>query len=404
MSETAAPASPDAPRFLFAYRVVVLDSALRWGALALESRDFIAPWLYWVAQFIIIPLVVIPVVSYRRDTVATREKVEPRHIRIEFDAASITFLVVVWAIGAYFSFVLPSLRYAWLEFIAGILMSLLFAGYLAGLADLSVGHRIAPDAELQVFEPQDDNDRRIAHLETNRAVLFQRVDTYTLEGTFLGAISFSAFVTILSDHADATVAPLVTALENFLLDVARARAVEATTAQEALGAVRATEPLLAAIAGETLMCSACFLSVLIARIRFMYAIRDADYCIRLASMMNAKEEDMVNLSLTTTADQRPAIEERLTSIRRNIDEAIRLADRALGTLRPLILYMSVFRTLGLLFFLLTIVTGALWFSRVMALVFAALCLVAYLYPFLDRFRDRASRVLPAQLERLHWRR
>jgi hypothetical protein len=51
--------------------------------------------------------------------------------------------------------------------------------------------------------------------------------------------------------------------------------------------------------------------------------------------------------------------------------------------------MSVFRNLGIISFLLILITSALWVSKALAIVFTVLSALAYIYPMFDKWvRDR----------------
>jgi hypothetical protein len=165
--------------------------------------------------------------------------------------------------------------------------------------------------------------------------------------------------------------------------------------------------LLLAIAVLSLICSMCFLCVIVARLRFTSALSHTDFCIRFAAALNSKEDDVHNLKLTVAPEHQDAIIRRLETIRLPMNDALRTAAKALAMLRPLLAYMAIFRNLGIISFLVTLITSALWFSKPLAGAFAVLSLVAYAYPLIDSVRDRAMRRLDifqraqALLSKLH---
>jgi hypothetical protein len=145
---------------------------------------------------------------------------------------------------------------------------------------------------------------------------------------------------------------------------------------------------LAAIATQTLVCSACFLAVVICRLRFNDLLTRTDYCVRVAMQFNTKEEEVQNAILLLDAIP-PRAEARLAQLKRHICESLDMAQQAMSTLKPVVRYMSLFRNLGVMGFLGILITSSVWISHALAILFSGLTVTAFIYPLLDRLlRDR----------------
>ena len=77
----------------------------------------------------------------------------------------------------------------------------------------------------------------------------------------------------------------------------------------------------------------------------------------------------------------------------------------LDKVKPIVLYMRVFRTLGILSFLLVLITAALLLSRNLASLFFFLALLPYLYSSLHKqiISRKVRHLIPRRGKRLHLR-
>jgi hypothetical protein len=217
----------------------------------------------------------------------------------------------------------------------------------------------------------------------------QRVDTYTLESALFGALSFSAFVTIIASEK-ATLAGAKTFVDDVVRLFEAAVALSPDSAVTVAREIGQETTLLAAIAAQTLICSSFFLSVIICRLRFNDLLARTDYCIRVATQFNQKEETL-HAAVLPLGETPIHIGARLKVLHDNISESVSLANQAMGTLKPVVAYMAFFRNLGVLVFLLILIASSLWISEVLAILFGVLTVGVYAYPLLDRIRDRAMR-------------
>jgi hypothetical protein len=385
-AEPAAPAAMAARRFTFRYRYVLLDAALRWGVLAALRFGFINTVFFWILQ-VVVSLVGTSWTGNRAVKIRDEYGLIAGETDKDMGPFASTMVVAFMVLGVYFSWVMPSTSMIWLNRLIGIGLTLIWISFLTAIVVNSIGDPIESD-EAPGGVDIDANDRAIIRLENDRASFVQRLETYTLESTLLGAIAFSAFVSIAASDRDARegVTAMISIMRSAGMLLGKVRIIPAL---ELLGTLRDEKALLAAIAVESLVCSIAFLCVLIARIRFADLLSWADYSIRVATAMNDKEEELNNLSFGAGPDQKSQIEQRLLKVRSEIDKAVEHAISTLSRVRPLLVYLLVFRNAGMLAFVFMLITSALWLSHTLALLFLIVSVVAGIYPALDRIRDRA---------------
>lgn len=366
---------------------LLLDILLRWLTLGLERLDYMNAPVVWFAQFVIPIIVFWWTVRHHLRMHARYELASNVMINPDMHAGAlgvVLFAMIAGAIQIYSSIGTAM----WLRVILTILLTAIYTSYMLFIAAAADRVVLKSQDEPEHREPaHDSNDRMIIHLETERASMQQRVDTYTLESTLFGALSFSAFVSIISSEK-----ATLKGAQLFADDIVRLfQAAIALSGESAVGIAReiANETtLLPAIAAQTLICSAFFLSVIICRLRFNDLLARTDYCIRVATQFNAKEE-AVHAEVMSLPEIPPHVQNRLDVFHANINESVGLANQAMGGLKPVVTYMGFFRNLGVLVFLLILIASSLWISEVLAILFAALMIGVYAYPLLDRIRDRA---------------
>jgi hypothetical protein len=105
--------------------------------------------------------------------------------------------------------------------------------------------------------------------------------------------------------------------------------------------------------------------------------------------LNEKENDLSEEELTTGLTDKK--EQRLKWLHLHVDQYLNEAKVELEQLRPIIVYMTIFRTLGLLAFMFTLVLSALWFGPRTALCFGVIAILTYCYPWIDAVRDKRLR-------------
>ena len=382
--------------FYFSYRFLLLDVALRWAVLGLRQFDWINDWIFWIAQGIVIPSLIFYLADNRATEVAATFGLKAAQTQPKDTSASVIFVVSVALLGAYISYSLYSWR-QWLRLLfAGtsflVYGTYVFIIYMDSLQARSAENLSAVGEAEEVMTDQewrDENDRAIIQLETDKISLSHKVEAYTLESALFGALAFSGFVTIVASDK-----PVLEGVQRLLGDIGMlinmVLRFDFTSLGQVLTDLTIEHTLLAAIASQTLISAVFFLSVIISRLRFNDVMRRVEFSTKLASSHNSKEEDLLNLAFQTMDATKTNLQEaRLQDLKAKISMATFYAEESMKDLVPVVRYMSVFRNLGVISFLLILITSALWVSRFLAIVFAALSLLAFVYPFLDKLvRDR----------------
>lgn len=138
---------------------------------------------------------------------------------------------------------------------------------------------------------------------------------------------------------------------------------------------------------QTLFCALFFLSVIASRLRYSKVAEDIDNLIRLARSFNDKEEEVHNIVLQGVGqgneDIRLNLGRRLKGLEIKISNNINKAKALLDQTRPILIYMSVFRNMGVITFMSILITSCLFFSTTLATIFLVFSMVAYAYESLD---------------------
>jgi hypothetical protein len=136
---------------------------------------------------------------------------------------------------------------------------------------------------------------------------------------------------------------------------------------------------------ETLFCALFFLSVIASRLRYTKMTEEIDNLVRLARNFNDKEEEVHNLVLQGLGDKevQANLRRRLQSLGIKINQYLERANELLTKARPILVYMSVFRNLGVITFIFILITSSLFFSKTLAFIFLLFSIVAYVYEYVD---------------------
>lgn len=150
---------------------------------------------------------------------------------------------------------------------------------------------------------------------------------------------------------------------------------------------RVTQPgnLIMLIMVETLFCALFFLSVIASRLRYTKMTEEIDNLARLARNFNDKEEEVHNLVLQGLGDDnvQANLRRRLQSLGIKINQYLERANELLDKAKPILVYMSVFRNLGVIMFIFILITSSLFFSKTLAFIFLMFSIVAYVYEYVD---------------------
>ena len=411
----------------FSYRSLAIDYAARSLILALYQTSLINGWIFWLCQIIIIPVTVF-IYTIDKSTKITgeiekqeRDKLPPNtKVGWSIQTTTMSQFIAVFTVltGSYIAYYIlnNSLETAWLKWIITITIFLGYAFYISVVygesprlntpspeadqisqyfrleqipktKDLSSASASAPnvlseDISLEV----DRNDERITFLEITAQSIFERADTYTLESTLFGALAFSGFLSLVSSDTPTLtfirkLNLLVSELETFIFGLQLRQIVQSIS-----HLLSNSDTLLGLVAVETLLCSMFFVLVIIYRLQFSDAMKSANYAIRLARKYNDKEEETYALQFQFDSDNalKIGIESRLDFLTKKIADAGNKAQLALDELAPTIIYMQVFRNLGIATFVLILLTSSCLISPYLTVTFSALTFLAYIYSSVEQ--------------------
>jgi hypothetical protein len=239
----------------------------------------------------------------------------------------------------------------------------------------------------------DLNDNRIIQLEGELKNLLNRVEAYILESVMFGALTFSGFLTLLaSDENRLNYGDMQTfgfVFKTFLLELL----VLELDINQLYDVMTTAQFLLISIMFLTLNSSMFFLFVIASRIKFTSVIEKVDNAIRLARAFNTKEEEVYVLHLQF--ENIPRFKQRLEYLGNKIDHQIKVAVALIAEVKPVVYYMSLFRNLGVLLFLVIIILSLLFFSSEIALVAALLVMGVFVYKRTDDWyrKRRLARII-----------
>jgi hypothetical protein len=225
--------------------------------------------------------------------------------------------------------------------------------------------------------PQDRNDIQIITQIANLQSLNRRIDTYTLEGALLSALSFSSFISIvLSDRN------YLSALHE-LTGAALARD-HAFSASYLEGIGRAPSATLAFAAGHLmaliglmlLLCATTFLGVLVARLRFNDGFRDAESLLNVAERLNEKEDEALRANSLADAHVYSS----------HISSMLDKAEKLESGLSMTVNYMRFSRNLGIFFFIAALVLCGFFFDTIVAAMIATIFAATVIIGYFDRFK------------------
>lgn len=255
--------------------------------------------------------------------------------------------------------------------------------------------------------PIDINDRQILEIEGEIKNLMNRVEAYILESVMFGALAFSGFLTIIAADTDKidyeTMRVFGYHITSFISDfvVFEIKNIEQYK-------IFSTHPdnLMIMVMFETLICAMSFILVIAARLRFSHLAEKIDMVISLARSYNNKEEEAFNMRLQSAQFaevndvQEKILEQRLFYLTKKINHQVKQAEKLVFEVDPIVQYMGFFRNLGVVTFLIVIITSLFLFSKAVAGFFAGVAVLAYLFKQFDTwFREkRAERILKSRYD------
>jgi hypothetical protein len=252
-----------------------------------------------------------------------------------------------------------------------------FANLTPAASEIDFSALRGETGEIPDLDPEDQNDIHIIREMANLESLHRKIDTYTLEGALLSALSFSSFLSIvLADrdyasqlqtlfspqlehlHAGAAVLPVIGPLDGL-----------AYPSAQYLG-----EHIVGWIAISLLLCATTFLGVLVARLRFNDGYRDAESALKAAERLNELEASALERDQSVKA----------AAYSRSIEELLRRAVELQDGLTYNVMHMRWSRNAGILCFVATLILCGFFFNAWVAGLIASIFAVAVLFGSIDR--------------------
>jgi hypothetical protein len=225
----------------------------------------------------------------------------------------------------------------------------------------------------------DVNDIRLTQLETNLINVTGRTETYTVESVFLGALTFSGFLSIISsDKVQENISVLKEIgkeVGDLIFDL---YILNFNAASIKVNLIMDGYSLFAIVAVEALICSIIFLLVLASRIRLAEFLDKTKQLLNIAKLYNAKEEELYLLKCQGVKD----LDERRIHLKTKIDRALLDSESAYRKVLPLFSFMSFLRNLGIYSFYFILITSGLFFSVELSISIIILIVVIGLIKFM----------------------
>lgn len=269
---------------------------------------------------------------------------------------------------------------AWLSFIGRVLLFVLGV-LVALLTSIAVMMAIWGDTKfsydqlaLKAFGPRWDVDVTESNLleiidhDVDLKTMLRRIDNYTLESTLLGALAFSAFVTILVE-SQTPIGDLSWVL-GYIVEQQHINLFGySMNIPMATNFAELTKQHVSSAVGAFLLSGAVsFLAVLVARIQFTDAYRHAEKLHSKAAKLNEIEHTL-----------REKSSDRAEHYTRQVGVVLTELAEACKRISPIIRFMRGFRTLGLWLFLFATAICGLYYSFAFMVVIFVLFVASFVY-------------------------
>lgn len=236
------------------------------------------------------------------------------------------------------------------------------------------------DDSLEI-ELVDSNDLDIARLESELKNYTAKVDGYMLESVLIGALTFSGFLAIITTgYANSET------FQQFTAEVGKMPVQfpgDLPIIGEKIKVLATTKNILALITVESLFCSVFYILILGLRMRFSNLSLNLDHLIRVMTLFNAKEEELINFELQG-GHLDASLTKRKNSISHRISATISDAKNLAREIQPMVRLMTLYRNMGLLLFFIILVTSGLLFSVQVSFAIFGLAIVTWLYRNLEK--------------------
>lgn len=373
---------------------ILLDFALRWFFLVLVNANWLAEWVFWVAQLLLIPGGVLAWTYARKERILARFNLDKSRAfpRVSSSFGIYLFLSAnlgldVYILNTQLTEIWPWLRVVVLglaPFLFGVYLLLLYlASYAAPPAQkLPKSKESLPQpaaGDMESSPAIDPLDSRVLNAEARLASLNLSVETYSLESTLFGGLAFSAFLTLISSnvpvllYTQTALQKLAVVFERFLLwDF------------ETLGGLLATfifpDHFYALLCLECLFTSLFFILVIASKVRYYALQKHAQLLVQQALKYHQKKDD---LDLHTKIKD-PVARFRMAALAAQVIKNVETVEEIFKELTAVLNFMNLFRGLGIALFFALLVTGAFLLSSFLGIGVLVFILLTFAYTAFDK--------------------
>jgi hypothetical protein len=190
------------PTFRTSKWPTLLDYSLRWMLAGLYYRlNLLGSLAFWLLNFLLAVLMFSFLFMYRDEKLMKKYRLTTAIVPVD-DALSI----VLWLTASFSGAWVAGQLYD--SLLLGLVVLLLYGFYMLLLMFTPMSRSqedIKREKQTPVFIPEEEtgdsidlNDQRIVRMEAEISSISRRVEAYTIESTFFGALSFSGFVTLVA--------------------------------------------------------------------------------------------------------------------------------------------------------------------------------------------------------------
>lgn len=217
----------------------------------------------------------------------------------------------------------------------------------------------------------EENDIEITNLEVRLHSLTDRMNAYVLEAALFGALAFSGFIQIITSEIFTldSFSEFNTAFIELMRALVNGNMKELQTS---FALLNSRNTLLSLLCYESLFCSICFISVIASRLRQSDVADLMQKALRLSQTFNEKEN---RLEYTALSPKQGLKEKLNKAIKTNLIDAM----REYKQITPVLEFMRFFRTLGIFSFFVILITGGLFISPLLSVLFVLIFLLSILY-------------------------
>jgi hypothetical protein len=254
--------------------------------------------------------------------------------------------------------------------------------------------------EIEEVMTSDENDIEIVNMEVRLRSLNEKMNAFVLEAALFGALAFSGFIQIIASEIFTLEA--FASFNDSVIELIRGIVTlnsEGTAAN--FSELMHRNTLLSLLCYESLICSICFLSVISSRLRYSDLTDLLDRALEMGKNFNKKEEGLI------LHQQLDRDDEKVKRYTREVKNHLQQGLKDYNQIVPVLEYMRFFRTLGIGTFFIIIITGGLFISPLVSILFLIIFILSTIYFQFDAiqlaFLELKTRVQEtrAKNEKLH---